>query len=113
MHKLFQILLFAYKIVECHIYFQFFLTLQTAVSETKDIETRGRLFQQLLSLVDCILDGYSSQLASLAQNPDMTDRYVKVEEEFIQQKHTLITPFCKFHSKQDSHSISGWKCYSR
>ena len=77
------------------VHFQFFLTLQTAVSETKDIETQGGLFQQLLSLVDCILDGYSSQLASLAQTPDMTDRYTKLEEEFKQQKHTLITPFCE------------------
>ena len=75
--------------------FQFYLTLQTAVPESKDIETRGRLFQQMLTLADCILDGYSSQLVSLASNVDMEDRHNKVEEEFTQQRYALLSPFRK------------------
>ena len=49
----------------------------------------------MLTLADCILDGYSSQLASLEGNEEVQDRHTKVEEEFVQQRYALLSPFCK------------------
>ena len=71
------------------------LTLESAVPEARDIETKGQLFRQLQALADTVLDGYTCQLASLSKNPDMTEYVNQIEEKYQQERKALINPFCK------------------
>ena len=71
------------------------ITLESAVPEAKNMETSGQLFQQLLALADSILDGYNSQIASLAGNTDMTQYTTQLEEKYMDERRNLIAPFCK------------------
>ena len=72
------------------------LTLEAALPEARDPETKGQLFKQLQGLADTILDGYTSQLASLAQNPDMAQYMSQIEEKYLQERHSLINPLGKY-----------------
>lgn len=89
---------------------QFMLTLEAAVPEARDIETRGQLFQQMLSLADNILDGYTSQLSSLAQNVDMAEYMAQVEDQYIQERHDLISPFLEYEQYERAGSLAEKYC---
>lgn len=85
---------------------QYFLTLETALPETRDDETRAQLFQQLLGLADNILDGYTSQLSSLADNPDMEEYRAQMEEKYTQDRSRLISPFLEYDQFERAGSLA-------
>jgi hypothetical protein len=72
------------------------LTLDSAIPEVRDLETREQLFQHMIALADNILDGYNSQIASICNNEDMVEYTMQVEEQYRQERHNLIGPFCKY-----------------
>lgn len=72
------------------------LTLESGIPEARDIETRDQLFQHMLALADNILDGYNSQLASISHNPDMVEYTAQIEQQYQQERHNLINPFCMY-----------------
>ncbi|XP_053405017.1 nuclear pore complex protein Nup133-like [Mercenaria mercenaria] len=89
---------------------QFMLTLESAVPEARDTETRGQLFQQLLSLADNILDGYTSQLTSLAHKAEFAEYTVQVEEQYKQERHHLISPFLEYEQYEQAGSLAEKYC---
>lgn len=89
---------------------QFALTLESAVPEAKDAETQGLLFQQLLSLADFVLDGYTRQLDSLALNANMAEYTKQVEEKYLQDRHAFILPFLENDQYEKGVSLAEKYC---
>lgn len=81
--------------VEMWILFQVSVTVERAIPETQDVETRGTLFQQLLDLADLLLDGYSSQLQSLRLSQQQSERYTQLLRKYEDERRKLAEPLCK------------------
>ncbi|XP_013421328.1 nuclear pore complex protein Nup133 [Lingula anatina] len=71
------------------------LTVEHAVSESQDVQTRGALLQQLVNITDVLLDGYRCQLDSLRMLPGDTEHMLEVQQSYTQARHNLIMPFVK------------------
>lgn len=56
-----------------------------------DSSLRNILTEQLVSLIDCFLDGYVSQLKSLDKSGDQ-ERYSSLEMEYLQKRSDLLSP---------------------
>ncbi|KAL4238721.1 hypothetical protein ACF0H5_003428 [Mactra antiquata] len=89
---------------------QYMLTLKSGIQEVRDLDTRNQLFQHLLSFTDNILDGYTSQIASLAQNTDTTEYMMQVEDKYIQERHDLIAPFLEYEQYERAGSLAEKYC---
>ncbi|KAL5008238.1 hypothetical protein ScPMuIL_013819 [Solemya velum] len=85
---------------------QYSITLEQGIPDVQDVETQSGLFQQLLSLVDIILDGYSSQLESLRQNPTQEERYEELQRRYEQDRHRLIAPFLEYDQFERAASLA-------
>lgn len=59
-----------------------------------DTSLRNILMEQLVSLIDCFLDGYVSQLKSLDKSSDQ-ERYDSLEVEYTQKRLGLLSPLRK------------------
>ncbi|PVD32345.1 hypothetical protein C0Q70_07778 [Pomacea canaliculata] len=51
------------------------VTVERAIPETQDVETRGTLFQQLLDLADLLLDGYSMEHEQYDRAASLAEKY--------------------------------------
>ncbi|XP_036925305.1 nuclear pore complex protein Nup133 [Sturnira hondurensis] len=56
-----------------------------------DSKLRNILTEQLVSLIDCFLDGYTCQLKSLDRSSDQ-ERYSNLEVEYSQKRSELLSP---------------------
>lgn len=56
-----------------------------------DSKLRNILTEQLVSLIDCFLDGYTCQLKSLDRSSDQ-ERYSNLEVEYAQRRSELLSP---------------------
>lgn len=74
------------------------LTLEKAISVTREVDVQGSLFDNIVSLADFIMDGYSSQLKSLLFDENRQEDYMKLEREFEKERHKLILPLCKIQT---------------
>ncbi|ESO92060.1 hypothetical protein LOTGIDRAFT_233315 [Lottia gigantea] len=68
------------------------LTVEGAVTEIKDDDTKNVVFQQLLVISDILLDGYSNQLESLRRSDGNEEAYITLEQKYQQERQNLITP---------------------
>lgn len=59
-----------------------------------DSSLRNILMEQLVALIDCLLDGYVSQLKSLDKSNDQ-ERYNSLEVEYTQKRLGLLSPLRK------------------
>lgn len=77
---------------------QFTLTIENAVPEAKDMDTRGVLFQQALALADFILNGYSCQLDSIREQREegQTERLDQVLRKYQEDRQALLQPFSMY-----------------
>ncbi|XP_060607513.1 nuclear pore complex protein Nup133-like [Ruditapes philippinarum] len=89
---------------------QFMLTLDSAIPEVRDLETREQLFQHMIALADNILDGYNSQIASICNNEDMVEYTMQVEEQYRQERHNLIGPFLEHKQYERAGSLAEKYC---
>ncbi|XP_052770068.1 nuclear pore complex protein Nup133-like [Mya arenaria] len=85
---------------------QLMLSVETGVVECREPEGREALFQQMLGLADCVLDGYMAQLESLRGSPDMAEYAAQLEEQYLQQRHALITPFLEYEQYERAGSLA-------
>ena len=87
---------------------QISLTVERGIPETQDVETRGAMFQQLMSLADLQLDSYSSQLESVRRQPHLSDRYAQLKKKYEDERRKLIEPLCEFcsHSAVDLNGMT-------
>ncbi|KAK3092820.1 hypothetical protein FSP39_007562 [Pinctada imbricata] len=71
---------------------QYNKTLEKALPEVRDSSTSDVLYQQMVSLADIILDGYSCQLESLRR--DITDHghCLELQRRYEQDRQNLILP---------------------
>lgn len=59
-----------------------------------DSSLRNILMEQLVALIDCLLDGYVSQLQSLDKSSDQ-ERYNSLDAEYAQKRLSLLSPLRK------------------
>ena len=72
------------------------LTVGQGLPNAEDVQTRGILFQQLMEMTELVLDGYVTQLESIADSEGQhTNRYMEVEQRYHQERSTLIMPLGK------------------
>lgn len=74
---------------------QMAVTVERAIPETQDIETRGTLFQQLVCLADLLLDGYSCQLESLRLSQQETG-YSQLMKKYEEERRKMIQPLLDY-----------------
>ncbi|XP_059142575.1 nuclear pore complex protein Nup133-like isoform X2 [Physella acuta] len=84
------------------------LTLDKAISVTREVDVQGSLFDNIVSLADFIMDGYSSQLKSLLLDENRQEDYMKLEREFEKERHKLILPLLN-HKQYDRAASLGEK----
>jgi len=71
------------------------LSVETGLGEARDEETRDVIFQQVLGLADIVLQGFTDQLASVRGKADQTQYADQLSQQYTQQRHALIKPFCR------------------
>ncbi|KAH3854402.1 hypothetical protein DPMN_096944, partial [Dreissena polymorpha] len=86
------------------------LTHQSGIAECRDVETRSQLFQQVMGLSDVILEGYTAQIASLVDNPDMAEYRSQLQDQFAQQRRALIAPFLENDQFERAGSLAEKYC---
>lgn len=80
------------------------LTAQLGMGETTEKQTKSLLVQHMVDLADILLDGYVKQLQSLRNCPGIKSRFDEVNQEFEQDRRTVILPLV--HQGQRSHAAS-------
>ncbi|XP_069118196.1 nuclear pore complex protein Nup133-like [Argopecten irradians] len=71
---------------------QYAVTLDSTMPEVTDTDTMSLFCQQLAQLADIILEGFSTQLESLLQQPDRMGHYRELDRKYQLCRQQLITP---------------------
>ncbi|XP_056022353.1 nuclear pore complex protein Nup133-like isoform X3 [Ostrea edulis] len=74
---------------------QFNKTMEIVIPEVRDPESQEKIYQQLASIADIILDGYVSQLESLKNNVSKQQHYNELQRRYEQDRQQLILPMMK------------------
>ncbi|XP_064600211.1 LOW QUALITY PROTEIN: nuclear pore complex protein Nup133-like [Liolophura sinensis] len=87
---------------------QFTLTIENAVPEAKDMDTRSGLFQQALALADFILNGYSCQLDSIREQREegQKERLDQVLRKYEEDRQALLQPFIEYEEYERAASLA-------
>ena len=80
------------------------MTIERGIPNSKDIQSRGTLYQQVMELTDLILEGYVTQLESIRLSAgEDNSQYEELEQRYHQERFSLIKPLSK-----DDVSIWRW-----
>lgn len=69
--------------------------MEIVIPEVRDPESQEKIYQQLASIADIILDGYVSQLESLKNNVSKQQHYNELQRRYEQDRQQLILPISK------------------
>ncbi|XP_069340848.1 nuclear pore complex protein Nup133 [Eulemur rufifrons] len=74
-----------------------------------DSNLRNILTEQLVTLIDCFLDSYVSQLNSLDRSSDQ-ERFISLDEEYAQKRSELLSPLLALGQYQWAASLAEKYC---
>jgi hypothetical protein len=75
---------------------------EIVIPEVRDPQSQEKIYQQLASIADIVLDGYVSQLESLRENASKQQHYNELQRRYEQDRQLLILPMCKYIQQIDN-----------
>lgn len=70
--------------------------MEMVLPEVRDTEGLEKIYRQLASIADIILDGYVGQLESLKVKANQQQHYNELQRRYEQDRQQLIMPLSEF-----------------
>lgn len=77
--------------------------MEMVLPEVRDTEGLEKIYRQLASIADIILDGYVGQLESLKVKANRQQHYNELQRRYEQDRQQLIMPLSEFQNLQGRH----------